>query len=55
MEKMSVELEEAKEKVTEFQKQCDEYLVILVAQKQEADEQQKVIKKTDKIDMCVYD
>ena len=40
---MSVELEEAKTKVAQFQKQCEDYLVIIVQQKREADEQQKVI------------
>lgn len=39
---MTIELEEAKRKVAEFQKQCEEYLVIIVQQKREADEQQKV-------------
>ena len=42
VQKMSVELEEAKVQVTEFQAQCDEYLKVLVQQKYEADEQQKV-------------
>ncbi len=42
VEAMSVELEEAKKKVAEFQKQCEEYLVVIVQQKREADEQQKV-------------
>ena len=42
VEVMSVELEEAKTKVAQFQKQCEEYLVIIVQQKREADEQQKV-------------
>lgn len=42
VEGMSVELEEAKKQVATFQKQCDEYLVIIVQQKREADEQQKV-------------
>uniref|UniRef100_K1PVS1 Dynein heavy chain 2, axonemal n=1 Tax=Magallana gigas TaxID=29159 RepID=K1PVS1_MAGGI len=42
VEKMSIELEDAKTKVAQFQKQCDEYLVIIVQQKREADEQQKV-------------
>lgn len=37
---MSVELEEAQVKVAEFQQQCDDYLVIIVAQRKEADEQQ---------------
>ena len=38
---MSKELEEAKQKVAQFQKQCEEYLVVIVQQKREADEQQK--------------
>lgn len=42
VEVMSVELEEAKTKVAQFQKQCEEYLVVIVQQKREADEQQKV-------------
>jgi len=29
--------------VAQFQKQCEEYLVIIVSQKREADEQQKVM------------
>lgn len=40
VESMSVELEEAQVKVAEFQQQCDEYLVIIIAQRKEADEQQ---------------
>lgn len=44
VEVMSVELEEAKTKVAQFQKQCEEYLVVIVQQKREADEQQKVSK-----------
>ncbi|KAF7269690.1 hypothetical protein GWI33_017275 [Rhynchophorus ferrugineus] len=40
---MSIELEEAQVKVAEFQQQCDEYLVIIVAQRKEADEQQKEV------------
>uniref|UniRef100_W5N7B2 Dynein axonemal heavy chain 2 n=1 Tax=Lepisosteus oculatus TaxID=7918 RepID=W5N7B2_LEPOC len=43
VEAMSVELEEAKKKVAEFQKQCEEYLVTIVQQKREADEQQKAV------------
>lgn len=39
---MSVELEEAKVQVAQFQKQCEEFLVVIVQQKREADEQQKV-------------
>ena len=42
VEKMSVELEDVKQKVAQFQKQCEEYLVVIVSQKREADEQQKV-------------
>lgn len=45
---MSVELGEAKEKVAVFQKECDDYLVILVDQRREADEQTKVRKN------CVF-
>lgn len=45
VETMSVELEEAQVKVAEFQQQCDEYLIIIVAQKKEADEQQVSIYK----------
>lgn len=40
---MSEELEEAQIKVLDFQQQCDDYLVIIVAQKKEADEQQVTI------------
>ncbi|KAM9425745.1 dynein axonemal heavy chain 2 [Pholidichthys leucotaenia] len=43
VEAMSVELEEAKKQVAEFQKECDEYLSYIVHQKMEADEQQKVV------------
>ncbi|KAF7643353.1 hypothetical protein LDENG_00241200, partial [Lucifuga dentata] len=43
VEAMSVELEQAKRQVIEFQEQCDEYLANLVQQKKEADKQQKVI------------
>ncbi|XP_047429543.1 dynein axonemal heavy chain 2 [Mugil cephalus] len=43
VEAMSVELEEAKKKVAEFQKQCDEYLSVIVQQKIEADKQQKTV------------
>ncbi|XP_048524356.1 dynein axonemal heavy chain 2 [Dendroctonus ponderosae] len=47
---MSVELEEAQVKVAEFQQQCDDYLIIIVAQRKEADDQQKeVAKKSIKI------
>jgi len=40
---MSGELEEARANVTVFQKQCEEFLVIIVQQKRDADEQQKVL------------
>lgn len=43
VEAMSIELEDAKVKVALFQKQCEEYLVVLVQQKREADEQQKSV------------
>uniref|UniRef100_A0ABM5EJD6 Dynein axonemal heavy chain 2 isoform X2 n=1 Tax=Pogona vitticeps TaxID=103695 RepID=A0ABM5EJD6_9SAUR len=43
VEVMTLELEEARKKVAEFQKQCEEYLVIIVQQKREADEQQKTV------------
>ena len=39
---MSIELEDAKTKVAQFQKQCEEYLVVIVQQKRDADDQQKV-------------
>lgn len=42
VEAMSVELEEAKMQVAEFQTQCDEYLSVILEQKKEADKQQKV-------------
>ena len=40
---MTIELEEAKIKVAEYQKQCEDYLVIIVQQKRDAEEQEKVI------------
>uniref|UniRef100_A0A8D0HGT5 Dynein axonemal heavy chain 2 n=1 Tax=Sphenodon punctatus TaxID=8508 RepID=A0A8D0HGT5_SPHPU len=43
VEVMTLELEDAKKKVAEFQKQCEEYLVVIVQQKREADEQQKMV------------
>ena len=39
---MSIELEDVKTKVAQFQKQCEEFLVVIVQQKRDADEQQKV-------------
>lgn len=44
VESMSIELEDAKTKVAQFQKQCEEYLVVIVQQKRDADDQQKVRK-----------
>jgi dynein heavy chain, axonemal len=50
VEKISVELEVAKKQVAQFQKQCEDYLVIIVQQKREADEQAKgVAAKTEKL------
>ncbi|XP_048588102.1 dynein axonemal heavy chain 2 isoform X2 [Nematostella vectensis] len=50
VEVMSVELEDATLKVAEFQKQCEEYLVVIVQQKREADEQQKMVQaRSEKI------
>lgn len=42
VEAMTVELEEAREELVEFQRQCDQYLAVILKQKSEADEQQKV-------------
>ena len=46
VEAMSVELEEAKKQVAEFQIQCDQYLTVILQQKREAGEQQKVSAST---------
>ncbi|XP_053575482.1 dynein axonemal heavy chain 2 [Bombina bombina] len=43
VERMSVELAEARSKVADYQKQCEDYLVIIVQQRREADEQQKTV------------
>eukprot|EP01135_Chromosphaera_perkinsii_P005558 Nk52_evm107s352 gene=Nk52_evmTU107s352 len=43
VETMSVELEKSKIQLAEFQKQCEEYLVVIVQQKREADETQKAV------------
>ncbi|KAL0970220.1 hypothetical protein UPYG_G00238880 [Umbra pygmaea] len=43
VEAMSVKLEESKKMVADFQKQCEEYLVNIMKQKREADEQQKIV------------
>lgn len=42
VEGMTVELEEAKTQVAEFQKQCEDYLTVILEQKREADRHQKV-------------
>lgn len=42
VEAMTVELEEAKKQVAEFQTQCEEYLSVILEQKREADRHQKV-------------
>ncbi|KAI8799348.1 dynein heavy chain and region D6 of dynein motor-domain-containing protein, partial [Cladochytrium replicatum] len=50
VEKISVELEVAKKQVAQYQKQCEDYLVIIVQQKREADEQAKsVAAKAEKL------
>ncbi|XP_076026906.1 dynein axonemal heavy chain 2 [Genypterus blacodes] len=43
VEAMSVELEEAKKQVADFQTQCDKYLADIVQQKKEADKQQPAV------------
>ncbi|XP_054461370.1 dynein axonemal heavy chain 2-like [Anoplopoma fimbria] len=43
VEAMSVELEEAKKQVAEFQIQCDEYLAVIVEQTAEANKQKNVV------------
>ncbi|KAJ3206517.1 Dynein heavy chain 2, axonemal [Entophlyctis luteolus] len=50
VEKISVELEVAKKQVAIYQKQCEDYLVVIVQQKREADEQAKgVSAKAEKL------
>uniref|UniRef100_A0A3P9PK94 Dynein axonemal heavy chain 2 n=1 Tax=Poecilia reticulata TaxID=8081 RepID=A0A3P9PK94_POERE len=50
VEAMTVELEEAKEELVEFQRQCDQYLAVILKQKGEADEQQKMVsEKSERI------
>ncbi|XP_074478915.1 dynein axonemal heavy chain 2 [Sebastes fasciatus] len=48
VEAMSLELEEAKKQVLEFQKQCDEYLAVIVQQKREANKQKDVVSASSK-------
>ncbi|KAK5609612.1 Dynein heavy chain 2, axonemal [Crenichthys baileyi] len=50
VEGMTLDLEEAKKQVVEFQKQCDQYLSVILKQKVEADEQQRrVSENSEKI------
>ncbi|KAI8904300.1 dynein heavy chain and region D6 of dynein motor-domain-containing protein [Gorgonomyces haynaldii] len=50
VEKISVDLEVAKKQVALFQKQCEDYLVVIVQQKREADDQAKsVAAKAEKL------
>ncbi|KAM8760834.1 dynein axonemal heavy chain 2-like [Acanthopagrus schlegelii] len=43
VEAMSLELEEAKKQVAEFQSQCDKFLTIIIQQTHEADKQQRAV------------
>ncbi len=43
VEAMTVELEDTKLELAAFQKQCDEYLVVIVQQKRDAEEQEKAV------------
>ncbi|XP_041842513.1 dynein heavy chain 2, axonemal [Melanotaenia boesemani] len=43
VEAMSVELEDSRKQVAEFQKQCDQFLTVILQQKREAGEQQKMV------------
>ena len=43
VELMSVELEQTKLQLATFQKECDDYLVIIVQQKRDAEEQEKTV------------
>ncbi len=50
VEAMTVELEDTKLQLASFQKQCDDYLVIIVQQKRDAEEQEKaVLARSEKI------
>ena len=42
-EAMTVELEQTKSQLAIFQKECDDYLVIIVQQKRDAEEQEKAV------------
>lgn len=43
VEQMSVELEQTKIQLATYQKECDEYLIIIVQQKRDAEEQEKTV------------
>ena len=43
VEAMTVELEQTKSQLAIFQKECDDYLVIIVQQKRDAEEQEKAV------------
>lgn len=50
VEAMTIELEDTKIQLANFQKQCDEYLVVIVQQKRDAEEQEKtVVARSEKI------
>lgn len=50
VEAMTVDLEETKGQLAIFQKQCEEYLVVIVQQKRDAEEQEKsVAARSEKI------
>ena len=50
VEAMTIELEETRIELASFQKQCDEYLVVIVQQKRDAEEQEKtVVARSEKI------
>ncbi len=43
VEQMKIEIEEKKTRAAKFQKECEDYLVILVGKKREADEEAKAV------------
>ncbi len=50
VEAMTIELEDTKAQLAVFQKQCDEYLVVIVQQKRDAEEQEKTVQaRSEKI------
>ena len=50
VEAMTIELEKTKAQLAVFQKQCDEYLIVIVQQKRDAEEQEKaVMARSEKI------